>query len=91
MQKNNLFWREDRRNKFAYVFSKQITDVLKTGAIEASTEWGQYGLEQANRVLAEKDGDVGETVGTTLKKMFTEQEALESALQGFVGGVGISR
>lgn len=70
-------------------FAKQITDVLKTGVTEASTEWGQYGLEQANRILAEKDGDVGETVGSTLKMMFTEQEALESALQGFVGGSGM--
>ena len=70
------------------VFRDRIMDVLNTGVTEAITEWGQYGIKEGNKVLGETEDGL-EASKTAIYRMFTEQESLESVLQGFLGGGGI--
>lgn len=68
--------------------SKKIVDLISVGGVEALTEWKQYGLGEANKLLGQGVKPV-DALQQTILKMFTEEDAYESALQGFVGGTSV--
>ena len=74
-------------SKNAGKLTKKILDIAEVGTVEALTEWKQYGLTEANKLIAEGKSS-GEVVKETLIKMLTEQDAYENLLQGFIGGGG---
>jgi len=74
-------------NKATSRLTKKILDIAEVGTVEALTEWKQYGLTEANKLIAEGKSS-GEVLEGTLTKMLTEQDAYENLLQGFIGGGG---
>ena len=66
--------------------AKQISSLMITGSKEGITEYIQGGLEVANIALAKNEKNVGGKVFDHLGS----KAGLESFLQGFVGGAGIS-
>ena len=66
--------------------AKQISSLMLTGSREGITEYIQGGLEVANISIAKNEQNVGGKVFDHLGS----KAGLESFLQGFVGGAGIS-